>query len=122
MMMIAVSCVPGNSPPAAPQTTTTPVQHLVVIYDENNSFDHYLGTYPNALNPPGEPGFTAAADTPSVNGLTDQLLNHNPNLANPKRLDRSQPINCDQDHEDLDEQKTFDNGRMDKFVQRVGPW
>ncbi len=131
VMVIAVSCqIPGQPGPAgqggqpSPQATgqtTTPIQHLVVIYNENNAFDHYFGTYPNALNPPGEPAFTAAANTPSVNGLTPQLLHNNPNLANPKRLDRSQPINCDQDHEYFDEQKAFDNGKMDKFVQNVGP-
>ena len=26
--------------------TATPIKHLVVIFDENNSFDHYFGTYP----------------------------------------------------------------------------
>src|SRR5215471_19116279 len=35
--------------------TTTPIKHLVVIFDENISFDHYFGTYPNAANPAGEP-------------------------------------------------------------------
>src|SRR5205814_1651996 len=35
--------------------TLTPIQHLVVIFQENVSFDHYFGTYPTALNPPGEP-------------------------------------------------------------------
>src|SRR5215472_15620512 len=31
--------------------TTTPIKHLVVIFDENISFDHYFGTYPFAANP-----------------------------------------------------------------------
>src|SRR5262249_52345016 len=67
--------------------TTTPIKHLVVIFQENVSFDHYFGTYPNAANPPGEPAFRAAPHTPSVNGLTPALLASNPNAANPKRLD-----------------------------------
>ena len=77
--------------------TTTPIKHLVVIFQENISFDHYFGTYPNALNPAGEPQFQALPNTPSVNGLTDSLLNNNPNLANPTRLDRilSQLVTCD---------------------------
>jgi phospholipase C len=54
--------------------TTTPIKHLVVIYQENVSFDHYFGTYPNATNPAHEPVFRAAPGTPSVNGLTDGLL------------------------------------------------
>ena len=43
--------------------TITPIKHLVVIFDENISFDHYFATYPNALNPEGEPAFTPAANT-----------------------------------------------------------
>ena len=31
--------------------TATPIKHLVVIFQENVSFDHYFGTYPNATNP-----------------------------------------------------------------------
>ena len=97
--------------------TTTPVKHLVVIFQENVSFDHYFGTYPVAANPSGEPRFVAAPNTPTVNGLDEALLNSNPNAANPKRLDRSQPITCDMDHDYTNEQKAFDNGLMDKFVE-----
>ena len=33
----------------------SPIQHLVVIFQENVSFDHYFGTYPNATNASGQP-------------------------------------------------------------------
>ncbi len=48
---------------AAPSTpgTTTPIHHVVVIFQENVSFDHYFGTYPNATNPVGEPSFSSKA-------------------------------------------------------------
>jgi phospholipase C len=97
--------------------TSTPVEHVVVIFQENVSFDHYFGTYPKAENPPGEPRFIAVADTPSVNGLDQALLTANPNAANPKRLDRSQALTCDMDHGYTDEQKAFNHGLMDKFVE-----
>src|SRR5215475_6332967 len=71
---------------SAPKTTT-PIQNVVVIFNENNSFDHYFGTYPNALNPPGSPVFTAAPNTPSVNGLNGPLLTNNANSTAPFRLD-----------------------------------
>ncbi len=98
---------------------TSRIQHLVVIFQENVSFDHYFGTYPNATNPAGEPSFTPRNGTPPINGLTPDLLTNNPNLANPARLDRSQAVTCDQDHSYLDEQKAVDSGQMDKFVQSV---
>ena len=63
-------------------STATPIKHVVVIFGENISFDHYFGTYPNALNPRNEPRFIAAPDTPAVNGYTDALLFSNPNLLN----------------------------------------
>src|SRR6516225_5973300 len=89
---VSVGAGVGSATGKAPPTTTTPIQHLVVIFQENVSFDHYFGTYPNAMNPAGEPQFQASAHTPSVNGLGNALLNNNPNVANPERLDRSQAV------------------------------
>src|ERR1700722_17205285 len=68
--------------------TATPIKHLVVIFQENVSLDHfscanYFATNPNAANPPGEPRFIAAPGTPSVNGLGGALLTGNPNATNP---------------------------------------
>src|SRR5580698_10300612 len=84
-----------TSDPAAKFATNTPIKHVVVIFDENNSFDHYFGTYPNALNLPGETSkFYPAPDTPRVNGLTPTLLTNNPNKlsggSNPFRLSPSE--------------------------------
>src|SRR5215469_9403841 len=108
---------------AAPKPpTSTPIKHLVVIFQENVSFDHYFGTYPNATGQGGSP-FTAKPGTPSVNGLTSALLNNNPNGVNPKRYSPStvsDVLTCDQDHNYFDEQKAFDGGKMDKFPQSVG--
>ncbi len=44
--------------------TTTPIKHVVVLFDENISFDHYFGTYPYAQNQPGEPSVPRARRTP----------------------------------------------------------
>jgi phospholipase C len=103
----------------APGQARTPIQHLVVIFEENATFDHYFGTYPYALNPPGEPPFTARAGTPAVNGLTPTLLTNNPNADNPQRLDRAQALTCDQDHHYREEQEAYDGGLVDKFVQHT---
>jgi phospholipase C len=111
--------VNAHKTPATLASTTTPIQHLVVIFDENISFDHYFGTYPNAANPVGEPGFTAKKGTPTVNGLSTALLTNNPNLSNPQRLDRSQAVTCDQDHGYLHEQQAVDMGAADLYVQKT---
>jgi phospholipase C len=49
--------------------TATPIKHVVVIFQENVSFDHYFGTYPNASDTDGQ-SFHAAPGTPAVDGLT----------------------------------------------------
>jgi phospholipase C len=104
-----------------PPTTTTPIQHVVVVFQENVSFDHYFATYPVAANSnPSEPSFTASPNTPSVNGLSGPLLTANPNSTQPFRLTRSQAVTCDQDHNYADEQKAFNGGLMDKFVESAG--
>src|SRR5579885_3830199 len=101
--------------------TTTPIQHVVVIFQENVSFDHYFATYPNAANNnPSEPLFTAAPNTPTINGLSGPLLTNNPNSAQPFRLSRAQAVTCDQDHNYGDEQKAFNSGLMNRFVESVG--
>jgi phospholipase C len=99
----------------------TPIKHVVVIFQENISFDHYFATYPYALNAPHEPEFHAADDTPRVNNLlSGGLLTNNPNATQPFRLDRSEAVTCDEDHNYGDEQKAFDKGLMDNFVSAVG--
>ena len=116
-LTIAAAAGTGTTGHTSGPATSTPIKHLVVIFQENVSFDHYFGTYPYATNPAGEPGFHAAKNTPTVNGLTQALLQDNPNTANPTRLDRSQALTCDQDHGYTAEQEAFDHGLMDKFVQ-----
>ena len=104
-------------PDGADAPTATPIKHVVVIFQENVSFDHYFGTYPFAANPPGEPEFHAKDDTPRVNNLVSSgLLTDNPNGVNPFRIDRSVPNTCDQDHDYGDEQKAFHAGLMDNFL------
>ena len=127
----------GNSnttPPPAPATPTTAsavIKHVVIIFGENISFDHYFGTYPNAVNLPGETTFTAAANTPIPNNYikTPSLLFQNPNASNtgngagasnPFRLSPAQALTADQDHGYTDEQTAFDGGKMDLFPASVG--
>ncbi|MFG2017195.1 phospholipase C [Actinomadura geliboluensis] len=101
---------------APPEAPLTPIRHLVVIYGENVSYDHYFGTYPKAANTDGTP-FRAARNTPKANGLTKKLLKRNPNRFNPKRLKHSQALTCDQNHGYAAEQKAVNGGRMNKFVE-----
>ena len=101
---------------------TTPIRHVVVIFQENVSFDHYFGTYPTAAGTDGQP-FHAQDGTPQPNGLTGALLANNPNGTNPSRYSPAYPnqlVTCDQGHDYTQEQQAFDGGAMDKFPQFTG--
>jgi phospholipase C len=107
--------------------TASPIKHVVVIFGENESFDHYFGTYPFAANTDGTP-FVAKPGTPTVNGLYSAitpagpigpLLTDNPNLFNPQRLTASEALTSDQNHADVPEQLADDNNKQDAFVQNT---
>jgi len=129
--------------------TATPIKHLVVIFQENVSYDHYFGTYPHAQNNSGETPFHAFANTPKNNNLVTpldvnnnflplvgiDLLNHNPNnnpaspgngrtnganASNPFRLSPAQALTADQGHNESPEESAYNNGKMDGFPAWVG--
>lgn len=104
-------------------TAATPIEHLVIIFNENRSFDHYFARYPHALNPPGEPRFTPSHIIPSINGLaiSSALMTDNPNLVNPFRLNRTQVLSCSQNHTYTGLQEAYNGGLLDKFVRYADP-
>ena len=124
----AALCTAGLA--SAGNPATLPIQHVIVLFQENVSFDHYFGTYPNALNNGGEQAFYPYPGTPTVNGLSPLLLSNNPNLnnpvtgtparVNPVRLTPAQAYTCSQNHNYGPEQQAVDSGLMDKFPKYVG--
>src|SRR6478736_994448 len=125
--LAALGSAPAAQATATP-TTTTPIKHVVVLFDENISFDHYFGTYPYAANTDGVP-FKAKADTLTKNTIrnytsTPGLLaktgstvggsavpgangtpGSNPNSQAPFRLGMGQEWICSQKHGYLAEQQ-----------------
>jgi phospholipase C len=138
LVLTGCSSVNPAPPTVIPPATLTPVtsaqviKHVVVIFNENISFDHYFGTYPNAANLSSDANkFTVATGTPTniANYVTSpDLLMANPNLSiangasatNPFRLDPNQAGTADQDHNYGPEQMAFDGGKMDLFPMSVG--
>jgi len=126
--LLSLGAAPGSAGEGH-HNTATPIKHVVVIFQENVSFDHYFATYPYAANTPGEkqqgsgmaaPSFTAAKNTPEgINTLANAglLAPNNPNSIQPARLSPMQAVTCDQDHGYTSEQKAYNAGLMDRFVQ-----
>jgi phospholipase C len=130
-LMGATALTLTAAPYALAKPTATPIKHLVVIYGENVSFDHYFGTYPHATNPVGEPAFRAKANTQTDINTVEHagLLTNNPNdtnamngtgAANPFRLDFTQAATADQNHSYTPEQQAEDNGAADLFPLYTG--
>jgi phospholipase C len=134
---VQVTCT-GHNDAALLIPTATPIKHVVVVFGENISFDHYFATYPNAA------GFTPAPGTPAANNLSTpldvlngfaplggvDLLNHNPVAANaangtgavnPFLLSgAAQAFTNDMGHNYKPEQQASDNGAMDLFPEFTG--
>lgn len=52
----------AHTTPNRSNRTASPIKHLVVIFNENVSYDHYFGTYPKAKNTDGT-RFVATSST-----------------------------------------------------------
>ncbi|MER7644015.1 alkaline phosphatase family protein [Streptomyces sp. NPDC126522] len=116
---VPASAASHGHQPSGSTHTSTPIKHVVVIYDENISFDHYFATYPQAANTDGTK-FKAAAHTPKADNLLNAgLLKKNPNLYTPTRLSSSQAMTCDQNHSYGPEQYAADGGKADKYVENT---
>jgi phospholipase C len=129
-VLCAGAVVPVMAQNATRGTTATPIKHVVILFGENVSFDHYFATYPKAANPPDEPKFTAIPGTPAVNNLaTAHLLQNNPNFTNtangtdasePYRLDRTEANTASQNHQYSAEQQAYNGGKADLFPKYTG--
>ncbi|MFI9719974.1 phospholipase C [Streptomyces sp. NPDC052396] len=117
-MLGVTALAPAAALAPAPAGPATPVKHLVVIFGENVSFDHYFATYPRAANTDGTP-FTPRPGTPSdIDNLrTAGLLTRNPNQYPPRRLSAGQAMTCDQNHSYGPEQYAAHGGAADRYVQ-----
>lgn len=108
---LSVTTAMGVLPAQAESDTSSPIKHVVVIYQENRSFDNYFGTYPYA------PGFHPLPNTPTVNGIPagSYNLNENGNQVAPYLFPSDQMKTLDVNHGYADMIKSYDNGLMDKF-------
>jgi phospholipase C len=107
MALVALVLAIGAFSPAAPAPRTiaaaaasAPIKHVVVIMEENHSFDNYFGTFPGAN---GIPAGVCLTD-PSTHGC-------DPPYHNPAGYSQDLPHHTSAGVVDIN------NGRMDGFVQ-----
>lgn len=102
----APTVTPGVSS-VAPPDIRSHIDHVVVIMQENRSFDHYFGTFPGADGIPTVGGVPAACLPDPVSG-TCQPSFHDPSLRN-----------LGGPHGASDFVADLDGGRMDGFVRQA---
>jgi phospholipase C len=97
----AYSGIRSAPPPAAIHK----IRHVVIIMQENRSFDSYFGTYPGADGIPERNGqFTVCVPDPRTHGCDRPY--HDPSL-----------VNGGAGHNEQDATTDIDHGRMDGFVK-----
>jgi len=100
---------PGSCDGPCPQSK---IDHLVIVIQENHTFDNYFGTYCTA--PSGSaPTCTSGPGCCEAGPATD------PSGASPVVLDDNQNGTRDPDHTEGCETQEMDGGAMDKYVTGV---
>jgi phospholipase C len=84
------------------QASSSPIQHIVVILQENHSFDNYFGTFPGAKGPPA--------------GTCEPNDPRNPSLGCTKPYLLTSTVQHDMPHLWGSQHKAYDKGKMDGFI------
>ena len=101
LMIVALMVTAASPISGAP----LPIKHIIIIMQENRSFDEYFGVYPGVNGiPPG----VALTISPGSTQTVSPYLETNPNPA-------GGPHSWEAAHE------SYDNGKMDGFVWTSGP-
>ena len=85
---LSVSSASPSATAALPKAST-PIKHVVVLFDENISFDHYFGTYPTPPTRPTSRSSSRLRVRRTSTASNNTLLTANPNSDLPARLDRT---------------------------------
>lgn len=94
---------PQSTVAPATAANTTPIQHIIVLFQENHPFDNYFGTYPGAN------GLNESIALPTTKGSNVTISPFHLTTSNLTNLRNSE----------FDAREAYDNGKMDSFVYAV---
>jgi phospholipase C len=104
---LAACQLPGSGAPTASGGGLGKIKHVVVVMQENRSFDSYFGTYPGADGLPRRDGqFTVCLPDPARGGCARPF--HDP-----------RDVNGGGPHGTVNGQADINGGKMDGFVQQA---
>ena len=106
LAMAPAVCSPAAAKKAdAPASTGIPIKHIIVIFQENRSFDSYFGTYPGADGIPMRDGVpTVCNPDPKTGQCVKPYLDHN-------------DVNCGGPHAAEHSLGAVENGTMSGFIR-----
>jgi phospholipase C len=102
VVLLQAGAPAGAGAPATP-TPRTPIRHLVMLMQENHSFDNYFGTFP------GVDGIPADICMPVRPGKSEK------GCVKPHHLGATRPLR-DHSHDYRTALRQFNGGKMDGFV------
>src|SRR5262249_60923093 len=102
-LMLAAGCGGGEPRALTPGAGIQKIKHVIIVMQENRSFDHYFGTYPGADGIPRRNGkFTVCVPDPARNRCERPYHDSsNRSIGGP--------------HEHNDALQDVDGGKMDGF-------
>ncbi len=105
MAILSAAALAGCTPPSKALHGIHKIRHIIVIMQENRSFDSFFGTYPGADGLPARNGhFTVCVPDPAAGGCDRPY--HDPSLVNGGAV-----------HYRADALADINGGRMDGFVR-----
>jgi phospholipase C len=108
---------PFDPPSYAPDPQLAPIQHIFVIMQENHPYDNYFGAYCPQTGPYCS---SAALGTPAGTCVPYSINNPTLGCASPFPLGPNQRPSGDLPHNLSAAKRSYDNGRMDGFIQAYG--
>jgi phospholipase C len=96
--------VSAQTEPGTGAATQTPIEHFIVLMQENRTFDHYFGTYPGADGIPDDVFMPFDPEDPSQGGQA------------PFHFEETEVELADPDHNRDTHFNQYNGGRMDGFV------
>jgi phospholipase C len=103
--LLAAAAAPAAAGTAAAPAPRTPIRHLVMLMQENHSFDNYFGTYPGADGIPAGVCMPVRPDKPERGCVKPHHLGDRPLR--------------DHSHDYKTALRQLDGGKMDGFVRAL---
>ena len=105
LMASALRAEAAGKGKAAPALKDIPIKHVIIIFQENRSFDSYFGTYPGADGIPMRNGVPTVCNPDPITGeCVKPYLDHN-------------DVNCGGPHAAEASLGVVENGKMDGFIR-----